>query len=112
MPALFSDQTPEGAHLSAARCLLLKEKHPYLQYPHTSKGRQNTLKATNELVVLKLNLLLVPLKPHPSQQQYWCFAVLDKCLQKHYRIIIFHLPPFSAEDEVASDIFYLLSSTH
>lgn len=68
MPALFSDQAPGGAHLRAVRCLLLKfEKHPYLQYPHSSKGRQHTLKATNGLVLLKLNLLLVPLKPHPSQ---------------------------------------------
>lgn len=112
MPALFPDQTPGGAQLNAARCLLLKEKHSDLQYPHTGKGRQHTLKATNGLVLLKLNLLSVPLKPHPSQQQYRCFAVLDKCLQKHYRIIIFHLPTFSAEDEVASDIFHLLSSTH
>lgn len=67
MPALFSDQTPGGAQLSAARCSLLKEKHPELQYPHTGKGRQHILKATNGLVLLKLDLLSVSLKPHPSQ---------------------------------------------
>lgn len=112
MPALFSDQSIGGAQLGAARCLLLKEQHPELQYPHTGKGRQHTLKATNGLGLLKLNLLSAPLKAHPSQQQYRCFAVLDKCLQKHYRIIIFHLPTFSAEDEVVSDIFHLLSSAY
>lgn len=102
MFALFSDQTFGGPHLSAAGCLLLKG----------SEGRQQALNPANRLVLLKLNLLSVAPKSHPhysSISQY--FAVLDKCPQKHYRIITFHLPTFSPGDEVASDIFRLLSST-
>ena len=89
-------------------CLLLKalRKHTsYLPCPHTSEGRQQTLKATNGLV------LLDEFTFSSTQVPYQCLAVLDKCLQKHYRIILFHLPRFSATGEVASDIYHLLSST-
>lgn len=47
----------------------------------------------------------------PSLQQYQCFAVWDKCLQKQYWFIVFHILTFSAEDEVENYIFHLLSNT-
>lgn len=82
-----------------------------LPYPHTSEGRQQALKVKNGLVLLKLNLLSAAPKSHPHYNSVSVLQSWRNACKNITESLYVISPTFSAEDEVASDIFDFLSST-